>query len=184
MKEEKQILFNSPEAATKMTVTGWVSAKGHFYGKDEQMARYDGCTHKKCECGNLMEKGWSKCQECRRKASEVKYSSLEFKEWDGKTPLTLWDADDCFWDADDINDYLFDNVLEPADLKLVLCRPEYLSEINTDQWEESLPEDGDGELPKELNEKIKELNKFIDTMKPVGWFSTNIRTEYKADVKG
>ena len=178
-KDKKKIMFDSPQAAKQMTVTGWVSSNGRFYGKDERMARWDGCTHKICECGNTMEKGYSICPVCILNKRNETFQNYTFKEWDYKTPLALYDSDVFFWGEDYITDYLNEHELNPEDLNLVLCRPEYLSGINVDQWEESLPENSDGELPKELDTKIKELNHFIESLPPVSWFPTKIRTEYK-----
>lgn len=176
-KEKIKILYSAPEAAKKVTVTGWASSNGRFFGNDEHMARWDGCTHQICECGNEMERGWTRCVNCRDKKLNKTYSNYQYKEWDGKTPLALYNSDTFFWDADCIEDYLEDNNLEPKDLKLVYCRPEYLSEIDTEQWVESLPEDG--ELPKEFNEKLNEFNAFIRKQNPVSWFPDKYRTEYK-----
>lgn len=47
-KEKKIIPYDSPEAASFKTVTGWVSSDGIFCGNDEHVARYRGCTHIKC----------------------------------------------------------------------------------------------------------------------------------------
>jgi len=46
---EKIVPYDSAEAASIQTVTGWVSRSGRFWGNDEHMARYDGCTHRKCD---------------------------------------------------------------------------------------------------------------------------------------
>ena len=39
---EKIVTYDSAEAASIQTVTGWVSRSGRFWGNDEHMARYDG----------------------------------------------------------------------------------------------------------------------------------------------
>ena len=70
MKENKKvIMFDSDEAAQyKTNLSGWVSRDNHFFGEDEHMARYVGCTHRKCEdCGEPTEKGWLVCDNCREK---------------------------------------------------------------------------------------------------------------------
>lgn len=178
MNNEEIILRSDDKAASMQTVTGWVSRNGRFYGKDERTARYDGCTHSKCKCGNIANKYYSKCDECRNKASKERYSKLTFKEWDGKTPVCNYGTDEYFFDADDIEYYLEDNSLEPRDLELMYCDPNHFTEINGEQWEEILPENSDGELPNALEEKLKELNKFINNLPPASWSEGRFRTEY------
>jgi hypothetical protein len=77
MKDEKMILDTSDEAAKFVTgISGWVSRDGHFCGNDERIARYIGSTHKLCECGNIVEKMWIKCDRCRaRKLNSVSIES-------------------------------------------------------------------------------------------------------------
>jgi hypothetical protein len=178
-KEEKIVMYESDEVASIRTVTGWVDRHGRFWGKDENMARYAGSTHRLCDCGEVMRKGWTKCDECRAKGRDERYNQLPFKEWDGKTPLALWDDDTFFFDVDDIECYLEDNEVEASDLRLVICWPNYPDEINIEQWSELLPEDGDGYFPKEFETKIKEFNEFLKTMKPLSWSPSKTRTEFK-----
>lgn len=86
-KEEKIILYDSPEAAQLKDLKLWVSAGGRAYG-DEHSARWDGCTHKKCECGReLVEKSWAVCEKCRSEKDLKRFLELPLVEWDGKTPL-------------------------------------------------------------------------------------------------
>ncbi len=62
------ILIDSDEAAKKMTVEGWVSRNGRFYGDNEEIARYDGATHRYCKnCGEIVEISWVFCEKCREK---------------------------------------------------------------------------------------------------------------------
>lgn len=69
---EKIVPYDSAEAASIQTVTGWVSRSGHFWGNDEHMARYDGCTHRKCDaCETLIPvRGYTICDQCRE-AKEI-----------------------------------------------------------------------------------------------------------------
>jgi len=59
-----KVLYASDEAAQLVTVTGWRSRTGRFYGSDEHLARWDGCTHQICECGAEMPRGFTKCNTC------------------------------------------------------------------------------------------------------------------------
>ena len=49
MADKSVIMYDSPEAASIKTITGWVSSAGRFWGDNEHMARYDGSTHMKCK---------------------------------------------------------------------------------------------------------------------------------------
>ena len=180
MKKEKVIIMmDSPEAAQIKTVTGWVSREGRFFGDDERAARFNGGTHHLCECGEIMERHYTKCQICRNKKMVEKYESFPFEEWDQKVPVAIWGTDDYFWNVDDVEYYLEDNGLQPEDLQLVICYPNHPDELNAEQWYEYLPEDSDGQLPKEMEKKIAEFNEFLKTMGPLSWNQRNVRTEYK-----
>jgi hypothetical protein len=174
---ELKVMYESDEAASVQTVTGWVDGYGRFWGNNEHMARYVGSTHKLCECGNIMSKGYTICDKCSAKKIRERYFECKFQEWDGNTPLALWYDDKFFWDEDDIEYYLEDNELEPSDLMLVLCYENRLNPFPEDRWNELLPEDG--ELPKEVRDAIDNLNLVIEKQKPISWSPSNIRTEYK-----
>jgi len=86
MSGEKVIPFDSPEAARLVTVTGWVSSDGRFFGNlddAERIARYAGCTHQPCgECGVLCEKMYTRCPECRAKEESKRFAEKKRQEWD------------------------------------------------------------------------------------------------------
>lgn len=171
------VLYNSDEAARKVTVTGWASKDGRFWGNDEHMARWDGCTHKLCECGEICDKSYTKCDKCIAKQRHEIFLKTPFKEWDGKTPVVLFDNDTYFFSEDDIEYYCDDNELKPEDLRLLICEPLCLSQIDYDYWNDDLPEDG--ELPPKVEEALKALNKAIEEEGTVSWWPGKFRTEYK-----
>lgn len=175
--EKTKILYNSPEAASIQTITGWVSSMGRFWGKDEHMARYEGSTHDICKCGEEKEKGYTICEKCRAAKNIENYYKMPFKEWDGKTPLVLFNDDRYFFDEDEIELYLEDNELHPSDLKLVICEPNHLHEVNPDYWSDITPEDA--ELPEAVSKALDALNKAISEAKPFSWSEGIYRTEYK-----
>ena len=150
-KEDNPIILNtSDEAATFRTnISGWVSRRGLFTGdnkQSERLARLDGCTHILCECGKPAEKLRVKCEECWKAERDKRFASLEKKPWDGKTPLCIWDDDRYFWCEDDLFDYCFDLGLKPSDIKLVICEPVYVSEIEpNDHYSNDLPDEGEVE---------------------------------------
>jgi hypothetical protein len=144
---EKIVMEDSPEAASIQTVTGWVSRTGHFYGSGEQgerTARYDGCTHRKCECGGVVSRSRVKCEACRDKESSKRFKAMKKVKWDGKTPLALYDSDTYFFDMDDIDQYCEEHETVPGVLRLVICYPVKPRELDAnDMFCDELPEDGD-----------------------------------------
>lgn len=180
---ENIVLFDNPEAATTKTVTGWFSRHGRYYGENESSARYDGCTHKKCDCGNIMERSYMRCKSCRGKLKSERYNNLEYREWDGKIPVVLWDDDKYFFSEEDIYDWLEDFDIEdrPEEVSLLICEPNNYFEVSADYWNDIMPEDSDGDLPKELEVALKKLNEVIRTLPPASYEPGKIRTSFIPD---
>lgn len=179
--EEKIIMYDSPEAAQYRTgIEGWVSSDGRFFGKGghaEQTARYAGSTHHKCECGGIAPKGWIRCDYCSKRIADETYLKLQYKEWDGKEPICLYDGEKYFWDESDLIDYLYDNELNGDDVQLVFCVPityehidgETIASESHEEWEPS----------KELSDKINEFNKYLSSLPPHSWTTGKTRTSYE-----
>lgn len=171
-REEKQINYDSDEAASIQTVTGWVSSKGHFWGKDERMARYDGSTHRVCEKnpshGMHRTNGW--CDACWEEKLEAKWQAMPRREYDG-SPVCAVGSDSYFFEPYEIIDWLQENDIKPEDARLVFCKPNYLSQISSDQWADDLPEDGD--LSGEVWAALEALNKVIAAQPPSSWSEGN-----------
>lgn len=170
MADKNIIMRDSPEAASIQTVTGWVSATGHFWGGDERMARFDGATHQKCE-KNPDHPVYSinaYCNECRNETMQDKFEALPRRDWDGETPLCIYDGENYFFDAQSIRDYLIDNEIELVDAKLVFCTPQRASEIDPNEhFADDLPEDG--EVSAELADAFDVLNEVIRRCEPLSW---------------
>jgi hypothetical protein len=176
MAEDKEIMYESDESAAYRTgLEGWVSAKGHFFGKGERAehgARYDGSTHHIASCGHKTRIGWSKCDECMSKESRDKYEKMPSVEWNGSTPLCLFDDDKYFFDEDDIFQYCEDNDIESVNLRLCICEPNHYTKVTSESIapEDVSPEDYDGYLPEEIQEALDALNKVIGEYKnPFTW---------------
>ena len=158
MNEKPVIEYDSDEAAKPMTIDGWVSKSGFFF-KEENHARYDGCTHKRCGCGNLTEKWYTKCKTCRDKAETVKFYARPAKDWDGKA-MIFSDSHDVFFSTpDEAEEYAEDNDTDMEGLRLVICDPVYARQIDGDFFCDDLPEDGD--LPVEIETAIESFNKAV-----------------------
>lgn len=186
MKAEEITMIDGPDAATfeSRTLTGWWSKSGYFFGDkqgSEESARYNGATHKKCDCGNVVGKTWTYCNQCRSKKDYEKMMSMPFVEWDMATPLYSDKYDKYFFDLDGVYQLLDDDEeLNPGDeINLIVCRPQKFRHLDSSFWEDVLPSEdhgGDGELPKVMQEKIDELNKIIDTVPAASWLPGNQRT--------
>lgn len=175
MKTKKQVLTTDDDAAKYLTnIKGWVDINGRYYGNDEKMARWSSATHRPCEgCGVIVDKSWTHCPSCREKRMEERYKKLESKPFDD-FPVAIYNGDEYFFDADHLSDYCYDAEIDAKDLMLVHCRPQYLSQIDSDYWSDELPED-EYDLPYEVALALEELNKAIRNVKqPSCWFQTNI----------
>lgn len=160
-KEQPIILHDSPEAATYRTdIKGWVSRNGLYFGNDEDLARYSGCTHKRCECGAIFEKSWIECETCRKakreKIDAEKLAKMPRQEWDGETPLYHEDSDTFLMDASDVYDFCEDRELSFDDAEFRLCKPNHPRMIEADDFYDDIPEDG--ELPDEVIAAIDAFN--------------------------
>lgn len=176
-KEEKIIRYDSPEAAKQVTITGWVDSGGRFWGKDEHMARWSGCTHVKCsECDNWCKKSYTKCDECIQKGRRERFLSLPFKEWDLVEAVCLPDGDEYFFDLETLEDYMEEQEMQEIDL--LFCDEIGYHHIHHDHWSDDMPDNVE-DIPDELKIKIKEFNKFLDSLGTLSYYPGKIRTSYK-----
>lgn len=149
---------------------------GQFTGRkdrDEQLSRFSGCTHKTCNCGNIMEKMWLKCDSCRQLSANIRYNSFELIEWDGTTPLVIFDDDQYFFSEDDLHEWCYLNGMEAKDLPLVVCTPNYLFSVTSEYWINILPEGV--EIPDKLQKLLDEVNKFCKENGAISWSQGNKR---------
>lgn len=170
MKSDKapMILYTDKKAAIRKRVTGWVSRTGRFCGNDEHMARWEGCTHTTCECGSPVEKNWTKCEACRRIGEIERYNKRERQEWDGDSTVYSDAHDRYFMDLSEVLEYCEDEGCTVADLRLIICEPNYPSPIDPNEhFCDYLPEDGD--VPSELAEAFEALNAVIEKCSPLSW---------------
>jgi hypothetical protein len=178
VKESKKILYDSPEAAQQMTLTGWVSGGDmKFWYKDEHMARWSGCTHLKCECGNLMKKTYTKCPSCIHKLEYERYQKLPYKEWDGTFPVFSWDSNEVFNDFESLVDHMINNEMDVINLRFpepIHYREVKLENIADDVYDEWEPEE-------KLVKALDELNAVIRTLPAHSYISGKIRTSYELE---
>lgn len=136
-------------------------------------------THEVCECGEEFEKKFTYdklCPKCALKRNNERYSKLKLIEWDGKTPLSLFDDDEYFFNEESVVEYCKENELELSDLKLILCSKTNFKEIELEQiieYGELVHEDW--EPSKEFSEKLKEFNDWLVSQNTNTWAPTNFR---------
>jgi len=170
MREQKIVMFNSPDAASFETVSGWVDANGRFWGKDEDMARYCGSTHRYCKSNPdhpiHATNGW--CETCRTERMDKKFAEMQVRDWAGE-PLVIYDGDTYFFDADSLRDYLIDSEDEPEDARLCICEPNMPREIDpADYFSDDLPEDGELH-DDQLLAAFDLVNEMIRKSGPLSW---------------
>ncbi len=170
MPEVKVVMYESAEAASIQTVTGWVDANGRFWGKDEHTARYCGSTHRKCDKDHAhpIYEIRSYCRACYQAGREAKFAAMPKKEWAGE-PLVVFDGDRYFFDEDSLRDYLVEEEVDLESVQLCICEPNYPREIDpNDHFCDDLPDDG------EINDDqilaaFELLNEMIRASGPLSW---------------
>ncbi len=169
--DAEMILPDDERAAKLVTVTGWVSRDGRFYGEDERIARYAGSTHSRCsDCGKPCSKNWLVCDACRHIRAVEKHAQRQAKPWDGIC-MIYSDADDRYFsEPGEIVEYLEDEGegRTLADLQLLLCKPNYPRAPNpADYYYDEMPEDG--EIPYEVTKAFASLAAALEKCSPLSW---------------
>ena len=176
---EPAVMFDSPEAAHPGTVDGWISRDGYFY-QDERTARYAGCTHRPCEaCGAATAKMYTHCESCREKREDARYMALPEAPWDGVQMVYSESRQEYYASPEDAEDDLDDgdDGDDIAGLRLVLCDPQCVRQIDTDYFCDELPEDG--EAPDELLAAMDAFNA-ATTGVIVSWYPGKMRARVEA----
>ena len=178
---DKIIMYDSPEAAHYVTdLKGWVNSKGQYCGDksdSEHLARWSGCTHEVCECGEPRTKHWLKCDSCREKKAIGKYNSLDAKEWNGEGMIYSEVYDKYFSDIQSAEEYTEEIECKLSDLRLLICEPQYLHPIQDDYWLDDLPEDGD--ISGTIKKALDEFNEILKAEGPVSYVPGKYRVEIK-----
>lgn len=172
---DEVILFDSPEAASIKTVTGWVSRLGLFYGDNEEAARYSGCTHMKCTtCDSYVVRGHLWCGSCKEKRDREAYNNRPAKEWDGKAMLYSETNDQYFLNmeevkafVDDIDTEMGEEAEAIAEMRLVICEPNFGRPLTENYFASEMDDDSD--LPGELIEAMSVFNEVLKKGDPLSW---------------
>lgn len=156
--------------------TVWALPDGRYHMSKDTLL-FGSYTHKRCKCGAIIERHRGKCDACYEEFAKEKYYKLEIADWDG-TIVYEETYDKYFYDIDDLADFIETekedgNEVDIQDLRIVLCEPNYLAQIDYSYWDECLPEDG--VLPEELIKKVDEFNIWLSTQSPISWSPSNKR---------
>lgn len=180
-KVDKVVLYDSPEAASFVTVTGWMSRNGIFYGDDERTARWYGCTHIPCEqCKEPTRKGYSICDKCRGVEERERYEKLERRPWT-EGPVAIYRDDHYFWDDDDILEYCEEEGINPDRLMLVLCKPCDLPVLDANDFlKDVLPEDQYCE-DKGILEAAAAFNEAVKKATSIFWYPDKYAAVWRKD---
>lgn len=174
----KKIHYSSDEAATYKTgLSGWVSSSGHFFGENEELARYNGCTHKDCEkCGKEMRRN-SYCEPCHAKGRQKKFDEFPRMPWEGKFPIYAFDTDGqgYFFDLESVFDYCYEHKITLEDLRLCFCYEVKFREIEADFWCDELGEDG--EMPAEVEEALEKFNLILRNSKSNFFYGKDVAVD-------
>lgn len=193
MEEKEKIHLKDIIEGTKLRDTKIFTVRDKSWWADritkDAIATHDDCAY----CGVEFKKDYTHqrfCVQCGYLNKNEKYQALEFKEWDGETPLVIFDDDKYFFSIEDIEEYVndfnddldFEDLIQndrlfPESLRLVICVPNYLSIVNEDHWDDILlGEDQELDLSKDVAEKLKALNEAIKAEPAVSWSPGKFRT--------
>lgn len=175
MKNNKEtILFDSDSAAIHDTrkVTGWFGVQdGKFYGDDEKLARIFNSNHKKCSKNPqhpIIPNNSYGCSICHEDKIKNDYNAMPKEEWDLTTPIVITHTDQYFFDKESLLSYCELKNIKPSDLMLVICEPNFISEIDESELYEDIWYDG-ATLSQELTQAFKNINELIRKEGAVSW---------------
>jgi len=171
--DEKVIMYDSDEAATHetRTITKWWSRHGGGWAdskEGEHFARYDGCTHRKCEkCGEVYEKN-SYCKSCVAANRRDRFNELPVIDWNGKCMVYSEALDEYFQEPILAVEAGDEHGLKPSELMLTECKRLALNELSSDRWYDELHED-DSAI-KEIEGLIEKFNEELAKIETNTWY--------------
>lgn len=134
-------------------------------------------THDDCaDCGTEFEKRYTyqrKCGSCLMRDKIEKYNSFTLVEWDGETPLAIYDDDIYFFSYEEIEEYCEENEVIMSDLMLVLCNKSTFRTLDYDYFMDDTHEDW--EPSTEFETKVKDFNEWLEQQNTHTYFPTNKR---------
>lgn len=162
-------------ASYRTDIEGWIcNVCRRYYGREdwsERAARSCCAESVPCdECGSH-NPARSYCRACAAKRTAERYHAATRVEWDGTTPLALWDDDTYFFDTDDLVCWLEDDDERTLENTwLCVCKPVNGPRFDVSDWLcDYLNEDGD--LPEGASEIERMVNDWVAKHAPLCWYS-------------
>ena len=178
---DKMIMYDSKDAATYKTgISGWVDRSGFFHGENEDQARWSGCTHRKCECGQIHRKSFTCCKSCREKHAEIKFNNLISRVWDNESVIYSNNSDIYFSHGiDEVIEHCRGLNINPGDLQLLHCEPVPLPSFDiSDIYCDVLSEDQDeDDIPDAVLKAAEYLKDAINASAPISFTPGFIRVD-------
>jgi hypothetical protein len=85
-------------------------------------------------------------------------------------------GDEFFMSSEEFIEWCDENEVEPEGVRLVHCKPRYLSQIDEDHFADDLPEDGG--FPRAVADALANLNAAIRAhTEPVSWWADNVAVD-------
>lgn len=178
MPDTKPVIRYEDAAQHRADISGWICKTCHrFYGNDrssESAARWCCATDLPCEeCGGRNpEKLYIYCKACRKKHDDARWAALERVEWDGATPLAVWDNDKYFFDEYAVADHIADVIDDGGrleDVRLVLCEQQEPWAFDmADFLHDDIGEDGVDRL--DFTEIDRTVNDWIEKHVSLLWY--------------
>lgn len=171
------------DAAVQETriITGWVCTVCGRLWELESQARYcHGRSNRPCRtktCPNRVDSPYAMCRACREEEATKTWEAMPRVEWDGVTPLCVYEGDQFFFDAESVQDYvstmMHDHGWTLDQIRLVECDPDNGQSFSITEFLcDHLPSDHDGALTgeKEIDDFV---NAWIKANAPYSWVPRN-----------
>jgi hypothetical protein len=103
------------------------------------------------------------------------YLKMPFKEWTDQA-VYCETIERYFFNEQELIDHCEENDIALSDLRLIICEENKFNEIDYEYWDDILPDESDGDLPKELEDALKLVNDVIKKLPPASYAPGKFRT--------
>jgi hypothetical protein len=159
------------------TICGWTcNVCRRYFGDEpwsERVARSCCAESVPCEQCGASNPPQSYCRTCAAKREADRYQKAQRVEWDGETPLSLWDNDTYFFSPSSLAEWIDDDPERTLENTwLCICTPVKAPMFDVADWlNDCLPEDGD--LPDGAGAIERTVNEWLKSLAPLSWYSGN-----------
>lgn len=130
----KEYILPEGVEAIQETITLWRGKRNYFHEKD--LAELELAVDRYCQIcgkptGNVHHVN---CPECRFKNEEKRFLQMPYKDWDGETPVWLYNTDIYFFSVEEVIDYATELGIKVSELWLVIAEPVQLPEFDIEDF--------------------------------------------------